>query len=56
MLFSNLPTYVPINFWNNNVKNDLNLGIKLTYSNGPMSISQKVNHFVSHFASQNHKV
>ncbi len=53
-------TYIPINFLNNNLKNDFNLGIKLTKLNGPLStnqiVSQIVNHFVSHYANQNDKV
>ncbi len=53
---SNLPTSLPINFLNNNFLNDFNLGIKLTQSNGPLSISQIVNHFVNHSTSQNDKV
>jgi hypothetical protein len=51
-----LPTYPPINFINNNVENDFNLGIELTQSNGPLSTSQIVSHFINHFASQNDKV
>jgi len=48
-----LPTYLLIN---NNFLNNSNLGIKLTKSNGPLSISQIVSHFISHYASQNDKV
>ncbi len=40
----------------NNLKNDFNLGIKLTQSNGPLSTSQIVSHFVNHYTSQNDKV
>ncbi len=39
----------------NNPKNDFNLGIKLTLSNGPLSTSLIVSQIVSHFASQNVK-
>jgi hypothetical protein len=45
-------TYLPINFKNNNPNIDFNLGIKLTWPNGPLSTSQ----IVSHYASQNDKV
>jgi len=48
-----LPTYY---FKNNNPKIDFNLGIELNKSNGPLSISRIVNHFVSHATSQNDKV
>jgi hypothetical protein len=49
-------TYLRIKFLNNNFLNDFNLGIKLTQSNGSLSTSQIVNHFVSHSTSQNDKV
>jgi hypothetical protein len=45
-----------MNFKNNNPKNDFNLGVKFTQSNGPVSTSQIVCHFVDHFANQNDKV
>jgi len=38
------------------LKNDFNLGIKLTQSNGPLFINQIINHFVSHSTNQNDKV
>jgi hypothetical protein len=41
---------------NNNPKNDFNLGIKMTYSNGPSSISQIVSQIINHSTSQNDKV
>ncbi len=61
MPFSNLPRfiyYLPTIYYflNNNPKNDFNLGINLTQSNGPLSINKIIRHFVSHFASQNDKV
>jgi len=49
-------TYLPINFLNNILKNNFNLGIKLTMSNGPQSTNQIVNHFVNQSATQNDKV
>jgi len=51
-----LPTYLLIDLKNNNPKNDFNLCVKLTQSNGPLSIIQIVSHFVSHSAIQNDKV
>ncbi len=51
-----LPTYLLINFLNNILKNNFNLGIKLTMLNGPQSTNQIVNHFVNHSATQNNKV
>jgi len=51
-----LLTYLPINFLNNNSKNDFNLNVNLIQSNGPRSTSQIDNHFVDHNASQNDKV
>jgi len=49
-----------MNFKNNNPKNDFHLSVKVTQSNGPLSISQIiyqiVNHFVDHYANQNDKV
>ncbi len=61
MPFSNLPRfiyYLPTIYYflKNNPKNDFNLGINLTQSNGPLSINKIIRHFVSHFASQNDKV
>jgi hypothetical protein len=41
---------------NDNPKNDFNLGVKSTQSNGPLSIYQIVSHFVGHFANQNDQV
>ncbi len=45
---------------NDNPKNDFNLGVKSTQSNGPLSIyqivCQIVSHFVGHFANQNDQV
>ncbi len=58
-VFFDLPRliyYLLINFFNYNLENDFNLGIKLTQSNGPLSTSEIVNHFVNHFTSQNDKV
>jgi len=48
--------YLPISlfiFKNNIPKNDFNIGINLAQSNGPLSISQIVNHYVNHVVSQN---
>jgi hypothetical protein len=49
-----------MNFKINNPKNDFDLDVKLTQSNGPLSTSQIVyqivSHFVDHFANQNDKV
>jgi hypothetical protein len=50
--FGITPIYLPINFKNNKPKNDLNLSINVTRSNGPLSITQIVNHFIN----QNNKV
>ncbi len=43
-------------FKNNNPKNDFNLVVNLTQSNGPLSTNKIIGHFVSHSASKNDKV
>jgi hypothetical protein len=51
-----LPTYLSINFKNNNPKTDFNLDINLTHSNGPLSINQIISHYVSHFVNHYERV